>query len=102
MRALAAVVLAGVAISVSAAATPSPSPVAGYSFDEGRGAVVDDASGGGHDGSLRKTVWAAGRHGRALAFDGRASWVTVPTSPAFDLGSALTVEAWVYPTALGR
>jgi hypothetical protein len=31
-------------------------------------------------------------------FNGTTSWVTVPHSPTLNLSTALTIEAWVYPT----
>lgn len=31
-------------------------------------------------------------------FNGTTSWVTVPHSAALNLSTALTIEAWVYPT----
>jgi hypothetical protein len=33
-----------------------------------------------------------------LTFDGTNDWVTVADVPSLDLTSALTLEAWVYPT----
>ena len=70
-------VAANVAVTVSNAPSspPPPSPsglVAAYSFGEGAGTVVTDASGNGNTGSLGSGVtWtAAGRFGSALAFNG--------------------------------
>jgi hypothetical protein len=102
-RNLIALAVLGTAASLSASAPAAPTSglVAAFSFDEGRGATVVDASGNRHAGTASRTVWTTGRHGRALAFSGSRSWVTVPRSAALDLGSALTLEAWVYPTALG-
>ena len=58
------------------------SPVAAYSFDEGAGTTVHDASPLGNDGTTQDTNWsAAGKHGGALAFNGSSSWVTVPDAP---------------------
>jgi hypothetical protein len=37
----------------------------------------------------------------ALSFNGE-NWVTVPDSPALDSMSAITVEAWIFPTLLGE
>src|SRR5438552_1500221 len=97
-------VAANVAVTVSNAPSspPPPSPsglVAAYSFGEGAGTVVTDASGNGNTGSLGSGVtWtAAGRFGSALAFNG-ASFVTIPSAASLNLTTAMTLEAWVYPT----
>jgi len=73
--------------------------VAAYSFGEGTGTVVADASGNGNTGSLASGVtWTtAGRFGSALAFNG-ASFVTIPSAASLSLTTAMTLEAWVYPT----
>ena len=77
-------------------------PVASYDFDD-TGRVVPDRSGHGNDGRRiggRRTK--AGRHGRALAFDGRNDRVTVPESRSLRLTTAMTLEAWVRPTGAGK
>ena len=89
---------AAASLSAATSAAPPSRLVAAYSFDEGRGTAVVDASGHGHRGTIRRAAWAPGRHGRSLSFAG-GGWVT--TTGSLDLGAALTVEAWVYPTALG-
>jgi hypothetical protein len=62
--------------------------------------MVGDASGNGNTGTTNATSWTtAGRSGSALVFNGGSSWVTVPDSASLDLRTALTIEAWVYPTA---
>ena len=46
--------------------------VAAYSFDEGAGSIVNDASGLGNNGVIAGALWtASGRHGRALSFADR-------------------------------
>jgi hypothetical protein len=86
----------------STVATPQSTAglVAAYAFDEASGATVNDASGNGHRGALSGGVTRTtqGRFGRALDFNG-AAFVTVPDAAGLDLGSAMTLEAWVYPTA---
>jgi hypothetical protein len=84
--------------------TPEPSqgPVAAYSFNEGSGATVADASGNGNSGTVANTTWSASGHsGSALSFNGSNAWVTVPDSSSLDLTSAMTLEAWVKPSQLG-
>src|SRR5262249_4619721 len=74
--------------------------VAGYSFDEGTGTTVADASGKGNTGTVSNTTWStAGKFGNALSFNGTNSWVTVADSTSLHLTGAMTLEAWVMPTA---
>jgi len=78
---------------------PPPPPVAAYSFDEGSGSTVSDASGNGNDGIISGTSWTSqGRFGSGLVFDGVDDWVTILDDPSLDLTTEMTLEAWVYPT----
>jgi len=83
---------------------PSASPsglVAAYSFNEGNGTTVNDTSGKGNRGTIYGAQWTdSGRYSRALVFDGVNTWVTVNDAPSLDLTTGMTLEAWVYPTAL--
>ena len=75
--------------------------VAAYGFEEGTGTTVADASGSGNNGTVSGALWSSsGRYGNALAFDGVNDIVTVPDANSLDLTTGLTLEAWVYPTAL--
>jgi len=75
--------------------------VGAYSFNEGSGSTVRDASGSGNNGAATATTWtASGRFGGALVFNGTGSRVTVNDSPSLRLTSAMTLEAWVYPTTV--
>jgi Concanavalin A-like lectin/glucanases superfamily len=76
--------------------------VAAYGFDEASGTTTPDASGSGNPGVISgATRIAAGRAGAGLEFDGVNDWVTVADANSLDLTSGMTLEAWVYPTALG-
>src|SRR4029453_6772185 len=56
----------------------------------------------GNTGSVSGATWnAAGRYGKALSFDGVNDWMTTPDANSLDLTNAMTLEAWVRPTALG-
>ena len=73
--------------------------VAAYSFNEGSGSTVSDASGAGNNGSTSQTSWTGnGKYGGALVFNGSGSLVTVNDSPSLQLTSGVTLEAWVKPT----
>ena len=74
--------------------------VAAYSFDEGSGTTVADASGNGNGGALQGASWtSAGKFGSALSFNGTSARVRVEDSASLDLTSAVTLEAWVFPAA---
>jgi len=75
--------------------------VAAYSFDEGSGTSVRDASGSGNNGTTSNATWTtAGRLGGALVFNGSSALVTVPGTTSLRLSAAMTLEAWVKPTAV--
>ena len=63
--------------------------------------MVTDASSNGNHGTISGAQWSnSGQYGKALVFDGVNDWVTVSDSPSLDLTTGMTLEAWVYPTAL--
>jgi hypothetical protein len=73
--------------------------IAAYGFNEGAGSTVSDASGTGNNGTAANASWTtAGKFGGALVFNGTSSRVTVNDSATLRLTSAMTLEAWVYPT----
>jgi concanavalin A-like lectin/glucanase superfamily protein/lysyl oxidase/Calx-beta domain-containing protein len=74
--------------------------VAAYGFDEGSGPKTDDASGQFNHGTLQGATWTpSGKFGSALVFNGTSSLVSIPNAASLELGNAMTVSAWVYPTA---
>ncbi len=94
----AAVVIVAVALSTLRVSAQS-NLVAAYSFNEGTGGTVADASGSGNGGTIGTAGWtAAGKYGGALSFDGTSARVTVPDSASLRLSTAMTLEAWVNPT----
>jgi hypothetical protein len=90
-----------VTLTVNNSPPPGTGPVGAWGFDE-TGTAVNDASGRGNNGTITgATRTTAGRFGPALSFDGVNDWVTVPDAASLDLTNRATLEAWVYPTALG-
>lgn len=80
------------------AAAAVPGLVAAYSFKEGSGATVNDASGNGNTGTISGAAWnTQGKHGSALSFNGTNSLVTIPASASLNVSSAMTLEAWINP-----
>jgi hypothetical protein len=83
-----------------------PALLAYWRFDDRSGAMVTDALGHGHDGTIvGDALWTTGKIGGALALDGR-TFVRVPYSVDWDRLSetnAFTVVAWVLrqTTAMG-
>jgi chitodextrinase len=79
----------------------STGPVAAYNFDVGAGTTLADLSGNSSTGTIAGANWSTGHTGRALSFDGNGDWVTIPDNSNLDLSTAMTLEAWVYPTQFG-
>jgi hypothetical protein len=80
-----------------------PGLVAAYSFDEGAGTTVADASGNRNTGTIVNGTWTtAGKYGNALVFDGTNTWVIINDSASLDLTTGMTLEAWVDPAILNN
>ncbi|NCU38227.1 LamG domain-containing protein [Candidatus Saccharibacteria bacterium] len=72
--------------------------VAYWPFNEGVGSVVADYSQNGLDGQAQGTpTWGTGKIDGAITLDA-AQQQYIPTDDFDVSGSAITVEAWVYPT----
>jgi len=72
-----------------------PELVAAYSFNEGAGTTVTDASANGNTGAIGNATWtAAGKYGSALSFNGTTARVIVNDSPSLRLITGMTLEAW--------
>jgi len=78
-----------------------PNAVGVWHFDEGSGTTTFDATSNGNDGTLQNGVsWTTlGKYGSALSFDGVDDYVYVPGDSSLDITAAITISAWVYPTA---
>ncbi len=68
-------------------------------MNAGTGTTVADSSGQGNNGTVSNTTWTtSGKYGSALVFNGTNAWVTVNDANSLDLTTAVTVEAWIFPT----
>ena len=87
--------------NIVSATTQAPplAPVAAYSFNEGAGTSVADASGNGNTGTINGATWVAGKYGTALNFNGTSNLVLINHSSSLALDTGMTLEAWVMPTA---
>ena len=75
--------------------------MAAYGFNEGGGTLLTDLSGNGNNGTISGATWTtSGKYGNALSFNGTNALVTVNNAPSLQLTSAMTLEAWVYPTTV--
>jgi glucose/arabinose dehydrogenase/chitodextrinase len=90
-----------VAEATTAAAQPTPPGLVGaWAFAEGNGTTTADSSGNGNAGTLVGASWTPlGRYGSALSFSGAGSTVRVADSASLDLTTAMTLSAWIEPTA---
>jgi len=94
-----------VALSVSLGPAPPPPPAAGpvlaMSFNEVSGLSANDSSGNGNTGTIAGATRVTGQvgFGGALQFNGSSSIVNIPHSASLALSSAMTLEAWVNPSA---
>ncbi len=73
-----------------------------WKFDEGSGTLAADASGNHNTGTLAgttKPVWVAGKHGKALSFDGITSVAYATDTSSLRLTSSGTVSVWINPKA---
>jgi len=71
--------------------------VMGLSMSEGSGESVRDSSPNGNIGTIVGAIWAEGRFGTALEFDGVEDRVIVDEAPSLQLTRHVTIEAWIYP-----
>jgi fibronectin type 3 domain-containing protein len=77
-----------------------PGLVGGWAFSEGTGSTAADASGNGNAGTITNATWSTqGRYGNALSFNGTNSSVRVASSMSLNLATAMTLSAWVRPSA---
>ena len=89
-----------VANAITFITPPLTGLVAAYSFNEGSGTTVADASGNGNAGTIAAATWTTnGKYGNTLTFNGSSARVTVADAASLHLITGMTLEAWVFPTA---
>jgi len=69
--------------------------VAHWPMDEGKGNVIKDASGNGHNGMIKGAAWADGRFGKCLAFGGLDDWVDCGEVFTESSVKTFTVSLWI-------
>ena len=78
--------------------------VAYWSFDEGKGNIVEDVSGSGNNGTIHGATWITeGKFGSALSFDGKDDYIDCGNDPSLSMKTNnFTVEAWVKPASFPK
>jgi len=70
-------------------------------FNESSGTTATDSSGNGLHGTAYGAVsWTAGKYGNSLDFNGSTTYVEVPASTNLEIGTGLTISAWIRPDVL--
>ena len=71
-------------------------------FEEGSGSTVNDNSGNNNHGTITGATYTTNsKFGNyALSFDGLNDYVTIHDDSTLDITDELTLEAWIYPTAI--
>jgi hypothetical protein len=79
--------------------------VAAWTFDEGSGNVIHDASGNGNDGELMGGAdWTDGKFGKALDFDGSTGYIEIPFDESMRVINEgdFTLAAWYNPDVIPK
>jgi hypothetical protein len=71
--------------------------VAYWSFNEGKGSVLNESSVRHLNGTIHNSSWTKGVKGTALDFNGEDSYVSCADNDALNLTDSLTVEMWIKP-----
>ena len=92
--------LGGYSLVVSATTSAASGGLVGaWGFNESAGTTASDVSGFANNGTLSNATWTAqGKLGAGLAFNGTSAELAVADAASLDLSSAMTLEAWVYPS----
>ena len=83
---------------VTACVQPPPNMVGWWPGDGN----ANDITGNHNNGSISGGVtFVPGEVAQAFSFDGSSGFVTVPDSPSLDITNAITLDAWINPSAPG-
>jgi chitodextrinase/glucose/arabinose dehydrogenase len=75
-------------------------PLAAYAFNETSGTTTADATGHGLTGTLTSgPVFAAGKNGNGIRFDGVNDYVNLGNPTALRLTGSMTISAWINSSA---
>lgn len=85
-------------------------PIAEWNFDEGSGQSANDISGNANTGQLGSTsgvdvtdpVWAIGKTGKGLSFDGVEDYVNAGTGLSISPTSSISISSWIKTNSDGR
>lgn len=97
MRAYFMVAVAVISLPIFAEA--GDGPVGEWLLAEGSGDTVRDSAGQSGTGQVHGAQWIPRGDGYALSFDGQRAHVNCGAPDALDIHGAITLDAWVYPTA---
>lgn len=73
---------------------PRPGLVGYWKFDEAGGSTVMDYSGNDNQGTIYKALFAAGKIGQGVRFNGEDSYVKIDYAPSLNLKDTFTVALW--------
>ena len=71
-------------------------------LDEGSGAIAEDDSSYGNDGTIYGATWRTGISGTGLYFDGTHDYVDCGNDRSLNIADEFTIEAWIYPYGWGE
>jgi len=77
---------------------PPPSGLVSWWSAEGTGA---DTVGPNHGALINSVSFDAGMVGQSFDLDGVSAHVCIPDSPSLHFTNAISIEGWIYPTAVG-
>ncbi len=67
-------------------------------MDEGAGSSTHDESGKNNNGSIQGAIWADGKYGKALYFNGDTDGVVIADADSLDVAK-ITMCAWINPSS---
>jgi hypothetical protein len=94
------IVVINVVMTTAVSVQPSQALMVSYwDFDEGSGITAFDSIDSNPGTLVNGTAWTTGMHGNAVSFDGVNDYIEVSQSSNLSITNAITLEAWVMPTA---